>query len=309
MKHIFNNLCYDDNNELIEGLQLDWIHHEKARFDSLNLDDKPVTKLGTVILFANRWDGNWYHFLAETLHLLHHMFDDNFMKDNGDKLTILLKHPTDNTKYCYEIIELLGFTKYVQFIEKDHVYRCDQLITSINYHELYNRSKNFHTHNALLDAIIDNATRTSTVTCYDNIYLTREHIDVSDPPYTPKRWIINQSEASKAIIEKGYHSVRVDNLHIRDQIKIIHSAKKIVSFIGAGCDNILFTNDKCMFTVVYSENPHAWWVERWSECNAFVPLPALTRHNDVHFNPTWGAEDSMNGPYHADIGLIHTRLK
>ena len=36
-------------------------------------------------------------------------------------------------------------------------------------------------------------------------------------------------------------------MHIRDQITLINSAKKVITFMGANCDNLSFTNKDCVF--------------------------------------------------------------
>ena len=47
--------------------------------------------------------------------------------------------------------------------------------------------------------------------------------------------------------ENNYKKVRVDNIDFWDQVTIINNAKKIVTFIGANCDNIIFTNSNSSF--------------------------------------------------------------
>ena len=67
-----------------------------------------------MLLFQNRWDGN-FTFHTRTLHASF-LFDNNFI-DNYNEANFKILINKDYCKHSYEILEVLGFTKYIYFME------------------------------------------------------------------------------------------------------------------------------------------------------------------------------------------------
>lgn len=297
MNTIYNNLCYDKNREQLIGNTTT----QKVFFLKLDLKNKPMTNFDTVLLFQNRWDNNFRHFMIETFYLLSFLFKDNFVKNyNENNFKILI-----NKKYCrhsYEILEVLGFIKYVHFMEKDNIYKSKNIIWSdktVNYNDSSYRK--------LVETLVTNSRQKSSIECYEKVYLSREHIDIFTKSHTPKRWITNQKEVVEIIIENNYKKVQVDNIHIRDQISLINSAKKIVTFIGANCENIAFANKDCVFSIIYAPNQR-WWGEWYKYHNSWNGIKCLSRDNNVVYEPVQGKEDHLNGPYKANLYIFKNNL-
>lgn len=289
MYTIYNNLCYK-NKEQLKG----YITKKNINYSKLNLKNKPKTYFDTVLIFENRFDNNFRHFMTETFYLLSFLFKKNFDKNynvNNFKILINKKY----AKHSYEILEILDLKKYIYFMEKDHIYLSKKIIYSKKQVD-YKDDKYIK----LLNKLIENSKKTSSVKCFEKIYLSREHVDVFTKKHTPKRWITNQKKVVKVILNNNYKKVRVDNLHIRDQINIINSAKKIITFIGAGCDNIAFTNKNCQFSILYAPNQE-YWIKYYNYSNNLNGIECLKKDNNVLFNPRWGKDDQLNGPYKANI--------
>ena len=226
--------------------------------------------------------------MIETLHLLSFLFKNNFDKNyNVNNFKILINK--NYTKHSYEILEVLDLKKYIYFMEKDHIYLSKKIIWS-------NNRVNYKDNNyiKLINKLIENSIRTSSIKCFEKIYLSREHMDVFTGKYTPKRWITNQKEVVKVILDKNYKKIRVDNLHIRDQINIINSAKKIITFIGANCENIAFTNKNCQFSILYAPN-QKWWAKCYNYSNNWNGIECLKKDNNVLFNPKSHKDDQLLG--------------
>ena len=299
---IYNNLCYNkDKEQLIGNTTL-----EKVPFSKLDLKNKPITNFDTILLFQNRWDNNFHHFMIETFHLLSFLFDDSFVqKYNKNNFKILI-----NKNYCrhsYEILEVLGFLKYVHFMEKDNIYKSKNMIWSQKSINFSNKSINYKNsiYCKIVETLITKSRQKSSIKCYDKIYLSREHIDIFTESHTPKRWIINQKEVVKIIQNNNYKKVRVDNMHIRDQITIINYAKKIITFMGANCDNIAFANKDCVFSIIYAPN-HRDWLNTIIYNSSWNGIECLSKDNNVFHDPPREDEkyDQSNGPYKANLNIL-----
>ena len=78
MYYIFEDKCFDSNkNQLIGNITTEPISYSK-----LNLDNVAITNVDTILLFQNRWDDNFRHFMIETFHLLSCLFSNNVDKSN-----------------------------------------------------------------------------------------------------------------------------------------------------------------------------------------------------------------------------------
>ena len=297
---IYNNLCYDKSgNQLIGNTTL-----QQVSFSQLDLKNKPITNFDTILLFQNRYDGNFRHFMIETFHLLSFLFNDNFIENyNKNNFKILI-----NKNYCrhsYEILEVLGFLKYVHFMEKDNIYKSKNIIWSRKIINCTNKSVNYKNSNyiKLVETLITKSRQESSIKCYDKIYLSREHFDIFIGSHTPKRWITNQKEVVKIIKDNNYKKVRVDNMHIRDQITLINYAKKVITFIGANCDNIAFANKDSVFSIIYAPNQKRW-AKNYRYHNSWNGIECLSRDNNIFYNPPYEKDDKLNGPYRANINIL-----
>ena len=79
-------------------------------------------------------------------------------------------------------------------------------------------------------------------TIVDKISPKRIYIDRSDSSPNTKaiRLITNEKEVKNFLINNGFESIVLGNLHFKDQIKIFNNAEIIVGLHGAGFSNISF---------------------------------------------------------------------
>ena len=290
---IFNRFCYNHNNQQLVANITD----TKKEFNTLDLNDIEVTNLENVLLFQNRWDNNFRHFLTETFYLLSYVYSDEF-KEDGFKIMINKKYQ----KHSFQILQTLNLSKYIIFKEENHVYKTKHLIWSnrlVDY-----KDKNFI---ILLNKLIHNSIKLSNITCHDNIYLSREHCDLFTEKHTPKRWITNLQETTEIFYKNQFKKYVVDNLDIWDQITIIYNAKKIITFMGANCDNITFCNPTSKFFILYAPNQKNW--SNWYKfSSSFRGIQCAEKNNSVIYNPVWGNDDQLNGPYKINIELLKKYL-
>ena len=147
----------------------------------------------------------------------------------------------------------------------------------------------------------------SNIPYYDNIYLSREHIDIFTKNHTPKRWITNQDEVTQVFYQHNYQKVQVDNLDFWDQVTIINNATKIITFLGANCENIAFTNNHTTFHILHASNQSGWG-NAYNYSNSLHKIQCSHRDNSVIYNPSWGGNDNLNGPYKVDIDILKQNL-
>lgn len=293
MYYIFENKCFDPNKKQLIGN----ITTERISYSQLNLDNVPITKVDTILLFQNRWDSNFRHFMIETFHLLSCLFSTNV-----DKSNIKIMIDKNYCKHSYQILEILKLTNNIIFKEHNHLYQCNHLIWS-------NTTTNFNNpdYKCLLETLINNSKQMSHIQHYDNIYLSREHIDVFTEKHTPKRWITNQLEVTKVFYQHNYQKVQVDNLDFWDQVAIINNAKKIITFIGANCENIAFTNNQAKFSILYASN-QSWWANAYNYSNSIHKIQCSNRDDNVVYNPSRDEHDNLNGPYLVNIDILKHNL-
>jgi len=293
---LLNEFCYKDKIQLKGNSTLN-----VKPFSELNLNSDDKTQLDTVLLFQNKWDGNFRHFIKETFYLLSYVYSENF-NDNGFHIMINKKY----NKYTFQILEILELTKYIVFKEENHIYEINNLIYSnktVNSHN--NPDKNY---TKMIDELINNSKKLSNITCYDKIYLSREHVDIFTETNTPKRWITNIKDATSIFYDKNYIQVIVDNLDFWDQVTLINSATNIVTFIGANCDNIAFANKDAKFTMLYASVHRGWG--RWFNKNISYDGHELLKYDDsVVYNPEFVDNDPVNGPYIANIEHLKSILQ
>lgn len=285
MNLIFNKYCYYNKNQLVaNGTQ-------KKPFSELNLTNNKKVELDNVLFFYNKWDANFRHYMCETFILLSYIFNKNF-RPNKFKIMVV-KPPNDwDIKYQFQTLEILDLTKYIIYHEENVVYNIKNLIWS---HNITFKNKNNENYKMLLSTLIDNSKKISKVKQYDMIYLSREHID------TPhKRYIINQNEVSQIFNKYGYIKIRIDNLDFWDQISIINNAKKVITIIGANCENISFANNNCKFSIIYAENQLSWI--NWYYCNSLHKISCSRKIS------TLGLKDPLNGAYKVNIELLEKKL-
>ena len=289
--YIFENKCYDKNkNQLIGNFTCP--SAGKCSFSQLNLENVPIINTDTILLFQNRWDFNFRHFMIETFHLL------TYFSDNFDNINIKIMIDENYYKHSYQILEILKLTNHIIFKKPNYLYKCKNLIWSKS-------NTNFHDpkYKILVKTLIKNSKLMSNITYYDFIYLSREHIDIYTDTHTPKRWITNQDEVTPIFYKHNYKKVRVDNLDFWDQVAMINNAKNIITFIGANCENIGFANDQAIFSIIYAPN-QSFWANCYRYSDSLNLIECSNRDNSVDYNPEGNGEDILNGPYRVNLDIL-----
>lgn len=198
---------------------------------------KNVTSYEYVLIYHTRYDENWRHFLNECFCSIRYYY--NFESKNI-KVIIPKKH----AKHVRETIEILNLNSKVIYLDNYNCIFAKKVIypkTHLDFKFINFFIKECNLFSKL--RISNNMTK---------LYLSREHKN-------KKRSVTNYNNFfEKCIRPRNYYSLIPEVLHLADQVKIINNSDKIISLIGACCDNIIFTNKNCKFIIICSPATIRW---------------------------------------------------
>jgi hypothetical protein len=252
------------------------------RFENKKISFKKSVKkcYKNVVICAKRYDFNWRHFLLETF------FDMSL----GYKTENVILITEDTQRYVLEILNILNIRNYYEVKNNDIIY-CDNIISN---DEDFEKIKNVF----LSDLITQsnnlykiNMNYFKDLKFYNKIFLTRNN---SNKKY---RYVSNQNKLNNILKEQDYFFFEGGKVPLYQQISLINNAKSIVTQIGANCDNILFCNNKCKFSIIYAYNSKTWakYYKKFSQCKL------LYCGNKYEKN---GNKDKYNWNYTIDFSLL-----
>ena len=240
------NYLYDENKKNIYIDNVTTSNTYKRKFNNMN----NIIKYDKIFLFTNKYDYNWRHFINETFCSLRYIL-------NNKNYKIVIpenEYNSNNFKHKKEIIEILNLQHRVVLLKENNMINANQMI-------ICNKHLDFPFIKMFIKKCIS-------LSNYDlnnknnKLFLSRKNADLEQPN---KRPITNISDFHKNFIKNNDNIFTIipENLKLIDQIKIINNAKEIISFIGAGCDNIIFTNELCKFHILY---PDQRKIRIWADC-------------------------------------------
>ena len=300
---ILNHRCYLDEKALYTGFRPHKMEKSFHRYRTLpdDFQELPKVKLDTVLFFWNEYDKNFSHFFKETFPLLTYIFKDIF-KVKGFKILVEEKPKYKGKLFKSEILQILNLGSYLVPMKKDHIYTCNNIIYSQK--KEVKKMIKVTLYPRLLETLIKNSKKMSTLNSFNQmIYLSREEID----SICKKRWVSNQAEVSKLIKKYGFVTTTVDNYHFWDQVTIINNADKIITLIGANCENILFSKKESLFSIIFSPKELGGWVNEFSYrhfLNSYNPIQCSYR--DMNYEIP---EVRLNGCFLVDLNELERCLK
>lgn len=218
----------------------------KYQNNEIDLTYKKIINFNKVLLYSNRWDFNWRHFLIETFYNLKDAF-------NNQEITILICKTAP--KHIYELFTILNIQNYYE-IDDNTLIQANQLVIP---------SKNDTLKNVFLKKVIDQSTKIAInemINPYNKIYLTRNN---NNKNY---RYVSNQEKLNNILMNNNFVFIRGGTIPLYHQIYLINQATEIITQIGANCDNIIFSNNKSKFKIIYPLNCKRWakMYNMYSQC-------------------------------------------
>lgn len=290
-----NNIfyCFDKNNDQYKYLV--------TSPENKPLKDNPIKKLHPLqiigVVYQNRWDQNFRHFINETFVILSKFFK-NGKFDN--KLKIIIK--PNCPKHNLQVLKILGLEKNIFILNSLELVQCKELYVS---NKKINNQGNIQD---FLDFFIKKCKEMSKIKFIPkmkNLYLSREKYDKHKGKYTPKRWVTNFYDIKDLIYNKFY-TIETHNLNLWDQVTYLNNADNVITLIGASCDNILFLKKDANFICLYPKFCR-YWAKQYKEykiIGKFIGVLCGFRDKNVYYNPIWGGDDKLNGPWYAKYEIV-----
>jgi len=234
------------------------------------------------LLFRNRFDENFRHFLIETFSIIN-LFDNINCK-------ILI--PINTPKHNLELLELYEVLDRVIIIDSNTEVICNKIVLP---------KVGIYIDNIFINKCLSKSN--ININFNKNIYLNREKYDIDK-----KRYVTNYDEF-KDLIQENYEFIELDNYKFYEQVAIINNALKVVTLIGAGCENILFINKNCTFTIIYPD-----FCKKWENIYRFEYSNIIEgEYNSIccgerdYLYPSIN-DDPVNKPYKLYIDIIKDKL-
>lgn len=249
---------------------------EKFTKNKVNITRKNQVKFSKVLLFMNRWDINWRHFLIETFFNLKDVYK------NPDIQIIISKN---SPKHIRQLLIMLNINNYFEIDDNVEII-SDELIIPTNNPEL----KQDFLNNVILQS--KKLTNMHNLPLYSKLYLTRNNTNKN------YRYVSNQNILDDKIKELNYNFFRGGSVPLYYQIALINYAEDIITQIGANCDNIIFCNKKAKFKIIYPFN-----CKRWAKMYQIYPQCNLLYCGNKYNNN--GDKDKYNWNYDLDMKLLN----
>lgn len=260
----------------------------KKKYTNISIKNK--INYNNVLLYHSKFDINWRHFTMETFCSLKHFY----RKNNLPNLKILVpkKHP----KHVADIIKILDLQ--------------NDIIILKNYEEISIKNLIIPTVDIdfnFINFFIGKCKNKSTIKIEDKmkkIFFSRNHLNI-------KRPITNYEKFSKICLKnnKNIYPLIPENLFLADQVTLINNASKIISLIGASCDNIIFTNNNCKFVIICSNITYNWASSYKRADYHGGNKCIISNSGKLDLDKKKISEDKLNHPWIIDIPSIKKYFK
>ena len=247
------------------------------------------------VLFNNRWDHNFRHFIIETFCGIHKFLNNN--------IKIILKK--DCPIYNFQVLEILGLQNRIIWIQNKDCFKIKKLHITINKRIQFTKEINI-----FIKHFIKKCLEKSSISLKNkNVYLSREQFDQYTENYTPKRWVTNFDEIKNVF--NGFKIIETHNMDLWDQVSLINQSENIITLIGAGCDNYIFCNPKCNFIVLYPDFCKGWnnILSQYKIEANYIGIQCGIYNTIVKYNSFDKSKDRSNGPWICFKKKIIIRLK
>ena len=202
---------------------------------------------------------NYFHFLYDTVPYLISYLK---LKSETPNLKLLMNFPNYQSKKLYsfvlELLQILEIDNDIILIDEDTVY--ETVFVSSSYTHGYNSNSEPNSEIYLFyKQIVDKVKNKFKIykSLPTKIYVSRRswlHNDFSNigTNYTQKRKLVNEDELVDYLKSKNYVEIFTENLSFIEKIHLFYDADSVVSAIGGGSCNLLFSRDSTNHVCVVS---------------------------------------------------------
>jgi hypothetical protein len=263
-KSIFypNILLYSKyDNKLYNPIRENIMSLKKIKKDiNFNLENDKIDKIcNTPVFYFGYNVDNYYHYLYDTLPYLISFFE---IKNKLPNLKLLINYPNKQKSEFYnfviEFLKILGIEDYLVFDE--NTLYDDMYISSSYTHDGKSNKpprKEIYDFFKFIVELVKNKNPYKTLP--SKIYISRRtwiHNDYSNigTNYTTRRKLINEDELVYELEKLGFVEIFTENLSTEEKILLFYNAEIVVSPIGGGIANIVFSNEKTKVYPILSPN-------------------------------------------------------
>jgi hypothetical protein len=240
----------------------------------------------TGIWVTDDWSAGYFHWLADVLPRLF------TMKDQLKDLVLLLPSQCKELKYVSASLEPFDIGG-IEFLDRGEVLRCMSLMvptqTAPSGH--YNDELIQQVGNLLVEFYAGEPRETPS----EIVYVSRA--------LAPKRKILNEAEVIDVLHEFGFRIVRTEDHSFAEQVKIVSSARYLVSSHGAGLVNMLFMSPGAKVL----ELRHA--TDSINNCYFTLASALNLDYFYQSCEPENAGEDPHTANLHVDVGRLRTNLE
>jgi len=260
-----------------------------------------------VFFFHHKWDLTYEFWIMETLPLLKHYMK---LRKKIPNLKLLRFKWCHHCKYINETLKLL----FEEDPEKISVWIFEPLFYLID--DLYYPIKDFPIDwsfqyipsdlEFILRKLINLSKKFSKNNYPKKVYLSRRNLK----NHWHNRVLINEDEVVNLVSKYGYQEIFSDELSVIDEINLFNTAHQIITPIGSGCANILFSNENSKWCIITSKR----YLDTYTTShdylkNKFIKFDdtEIKQNNDECHDIN--SLSYLNSPYYCDINKLESFLK
>jgi capsular polysaccharide biosynthesis protein len=192
----------------------------------------PETIDGICLLFMIDFVNNFHHFMIEMLYILK-------LYRAGYKIVIHENYPQYALDFIYKMSNF-DTSKYLVVLKDNQLYKFNNLLTS--------RPRPVKARLSYMYTFLSRINLKYSGELYSRVLIVRDN---------NKRVCENLEEMVKWAKENGFYLYSPENSNLDTQISIMRNAKIVIAELGAGCNNLFFTQSSCKFIILS-------WLDGWA---------------------------------------------
>lgn len=286
--HINSYIAIDGNRNVISTKQCSWLNRKNITMDSKKiltiLKNRKVVSINKIKLFVMLSDYyyNFHHSLIEILPLI------ALYKEKCSKYKILINYD----RVLLEILKIFNISnKNIVIFDNNKIYHGNFILSKYKDFSNWGTFKINFNHSYpfkdLINELINRCLKLTKLTKFPKkIWISRRK--------AKKRKLTNINKLKKLLKKHNYVELFTESFNnFYDQVATIYNANEIITELGAGCTNILYS--KYNFKILFSDNAEEWatfYKQLGAQINCCGIIDDITKKNKYGmFNDPWKIND------------------
>jgi hypothetical protein len=257
----YPNILLHSNNRLYNPIRESIMSLKKVKKDlNFELVNNNINKIcDTPVFYFGYNVDNYFHYLYDTLPYLISYFE---IKKKIPNLKLLINYPNEQKNKFYnfitEFLEILSINDYL-IMDNQCLYKDVYVSSSYTHDGLSNKPprQEIYTFFKKITSLVKEKQTISNLP--KKIYISRRtwiHNDYSNigTNYTTRRKLTNEDNLVSELEKIGFVEIFTEKLSTEEKILLFYNSEVIISPIGGGIANVLFSNDKTKVYTIVSPN-------------------------------------------------------